>query len=86
MQCIFKQHNTTRQPICHYPATIQHNGRGIENFTQEVSSDITKKTQAHNTAQEHTGKVIENAVSQALTKAQDTVTPSFPRVDLIFEE
>ena len=29
-------------------------------------------TQAHNTAQEHTGKLIENAISKALSKTQDT--------------
>ena len=27
---------------------------------------------AHNTMQEHTGKLIENAISQALAKTQDT--------------
>ena len=29
-------------------------------------------TQAHKNSQEHTGKIIENAISQALTKTQDT--------------
>ena len=29
-----------------------------DNFTKQVSSDITKMTKAHNTAQEHTGKLI----------------------------
>ena len=33
-------------------------------------------TQAYNTAQENTGKLMENAISQALTKAQNTTTPS----------
>ena len=31
-------------------------------------------TQAHNTMQEHTGKLIENAISKALSKTQDTTT------------
>ena len=35
----------------------------LKNFTKWVSSDITKKTQAHNTMQEHTGKHIENVIS-----------------------
>ena len=48
---------------------------------KQVSCDITKMTQAHNTVQEHTGKPIENAISQALTKVQDTVTPSSTTVD-----
>ena len=53
----------------------------LRNCTRQVSSDMTKMTQAHNTSQEHTGKLIENAISQALTKAQDTVTPSPPTED-----
>ena len=48
----------------------------LKSFTKQVLSDIMKKTQAHNCVQEHTGKLIENAMSQALTKAQDTVVPS----------
>ena len=40
-----------------------------------MSGDITKITQAYDNAQENTGKLIENATSQALTKAQSTTTP-----------
>ena len=32
--------------------------------------------QAHKTMQEQTGKFIENAISQALTKTQDTTVPT----------
>ena len=31
-------------------------------------------TQANNTAEEHTGKLIENAISQAISRTQDTTT------------
>ena len=41
-------------------------------FTDMVSSDITKITQAYTTAHENTGKLIENPISQALTKLQDS--------------
>ena len=48
----------------------------LRNFTKQVSNGITKMTQAHNITQEHTGELIENAISQALTKMQNTVAPS----------
>ena len=48
----------------------------LKNFTNKVSSNITKIIQAYNTAQENTGKLIENAIPKALTKAQSTTTPS----------
>ena len=48
----------------------------LKNFTNKVSSDITKITQVYNTAQEITSKLIENTISQVLTKAQNTTTPS----------
>ena len=35
----------------------------LKTFTKQVSSNITKMMQAHNTMQEHTGKLIEKAVS-----------------------
>ena len=44
------------------------------NFTNKVSSDITKITHAYNASQENTEKIIENAISQALTKAQSIIT------------
>ena len=44
----------------------------LKNFTRQVSNNITKMTQTHNTTQEHTGKLIENAISKALSKTQDT--------------
>ena len=48
----------------------------FKNFRNKVSSDITKITQEYTTAQENTGKLIENAVSQALNKSQDSTPPS----------
>ena len=48
----------------------------LKNVTNKVSSDITKITQAYNTSQEKKGKCIENAISQALTKAQNITTPA----------
>ena len=42
--------------------------------------DIIKITQACTAVQENTGKLIENAISQALTKPQD-VTPCNPIID-----
>ena len=51
----------------------------LKNFTKQVLSNITKMMQAHNTTQGHTGKLIENAISQALAKTQDTtVLPLTP--------
>ena len=46
----------------------------LKNFTKQVSSNITKMTQAHDTAQEHAVKLIENAISKTLSKTQDTNT------------
>ena len=42
------------------------------NLTKQVLSNITEFMQAHNTVQEHTGKLIENAISQALAMTEDT--------------
>ena len=41
-----------------------------------MSGDITKITQAYTAAQENMGKLIESAVSQTVTKAQDVTPPS----------
>ena len=49
----------------------------LKNFTEKLSSDITKNTQAYTTAQENTGKLIEDAILQALTKSQNS-TDSTP--------
>ena len=57
----------------------------LKDFTKQVSSDLTKMTQAHKTVQEHTGKLIENMISQALTKVQDTGIPSYTTVDASFQ-
>ena len=81
MQHIFKQHDTTRHPIQCYLPTIQHNGRGIKKFYQTSFQCLAKMTQAHNTVQEYTGTLVENAISQALTKVKDAVTPSSTTVD-----
>ena len=48
----------------------------LKHFTNKVFGDITKITQAYYKAQENTGKLIENAISQVVTKAQNTSTPS----------
>ena len=44
----------------------------LQVLTTNVSSNITEMTQAHNCAQEHTGKFIENAISKTLAKTQCT--------------
>ena len=41
----------------------------LKKITNKVSGDITKTMQAYNTAQENTGKLLENAISQLLTKS-----------------
>ena len=48
----------------------------LKDFTNKVSSDITKIIQAYNTSHKKPGKLIENATSQALTKAQSITTPA----------
>ena len=50
----------------------------LKNLSNKASGDITKITQAYNTSQEKTGKLIENATSQALTKAHSITTPTTP--------
>ena len=50
-----------------------------------MSSDITKISQAYNTSQEKTGKLKENAISQALTKAQNINTQANPIDTINFE-
>ena len=40
----------------------------LRNFMDKVSGDITKITQACIAVQESTGKIMKNAISQALTK------------------
>ena len=52
----------------------------LRNFTDKESGDITKIMQACTVAQENTGKLIENAISQTLTKSQG-VTPPNPTTD-----
>ena len=42
----------------------------------KVSGDINKNTQVCTATQENTGKLIENAVSQAPTKPQDIISPN----------
>ena len=47
----------------------------LKKITNKVSGDITEITKAYNTTQENTGKPMENAISQMLTKAQ-IIAPS----------
>ena len=48
----------------------------LKNFMDKVSGDIINITQAYTAAQENTGKLIKNAISQALTKQQDVMPPN----------
>ena len=48
----------------------------LRKFMDKVSCDITKNIQAYTTAQENTGKLLENMISQALTKSQDSTPPN----------
>ena len=48
----------------------------LQNFMGKVSGDISKITQVCTAVHENTGKFIENAVSQALTKPQDIIPPN----------
>ena len=48
----------------------------LRNVTYKVSSDITKIMQACTAAQENTGKLIENAISEALMKPLDVIPPN----------
>ena len=50
------------------------------NVVDTVSDDITKFTQTCTTAEENTGKLTGNAISQAPTKTQDVTTPN-PTID-----
>ena len=52
----------------------------LRNITDKMSDDINKITQACTTAQENTGKLIQNAILQALTKLQDIMPPN-PAID-----
>ena len=47
----------------------------LKNFMHKVFGDITKNMQAYHTAEEITGKLTENSISQALTKAENTTIP-----------
>ena len=52
----------------------------LRNFTGKVSHDITKIMHACTTAHEKTDKLIENAISLALTKPLDVMPPN-PTID-----
>ena len=47
----------------------------IKSFANKVLSDITKTTQAYTAVHENMGKLMENAISPTITKAQDVTTP-----------
>ena len=47
----------------------------LNNFTKQGSSNIIEMTQAPSATQEHTGKLIEDVISKALAKSQDTTMP-----------
>ena len=48
----------------------------LRNFMDKESSDIIKITHSCTSAQENAGKLIENAISQALTKPQNVMPPN----------
>ena len=48
----------------------------LKNFTKLVASNLAEMAQAHKNMQEQTRKFIENAISQVLTKTQDTTVPT----------
>ena len=49
------------------------------NFMDKVSGDINKITHVFTTVQENAGKLIENAISQSLTKPQDIIPTNTSR-------
>ena len=52
----------------------------LRNFMDNVSGDITKITQACTMNDKLTDKLMENTMSQALTKPQDVTTPVSPQI------
>ena len=52
----------------------------LKKFMGKVAGDIMKISQTCTTAQENIGKLIENIISQALSKPQDS-TPPNPTLD-----
>ena len=52
----------------------------LKYYTTNMSGNITKSTQACTAAQENTDKLMENVISQDLTKPQD-ITPPNPTID-----
>ena len=48
----------------------------LKNFTNFVTSNLSEIPQTCQTTQEQTGKFIENAISQVLTKNQNTTVPT----------
>ena len=44
----------------------------LQSFTDKMSGDLNKITQACTTAQDNTSKLIENAISQALARPWDS--------------
>ena len=70
MQHTSKQHGTVTQSVHH--VILQQFSmitQEYRNFTNKVSGHNIKITQAYNTAQENTGKLIENAISQITNKS-----------------
>ena len=58
----------------------------LRHFMGKVSGDISKTTEACTATQENTGKLLENVISQALTKPQDITTPTQPETLECLEE
>ena len=69
----------TRPPIKHYPASVQHNGRGIKKFHQ---TSLEQHNKDDTTSQHHTRtyrQTHKNEISHALAKTQDTSVSSAMR-------
>ena len=60
--------------------TIQYDNAEVKNVYIKCPVTSQKITQAFTTDQENTGKLIENVISQAVTKPED-ITPPNPTLD-----
>ena len=56
----------------------------LQNFMDKASSDLNKITQAYTAAQENTCRLMENAISQALARQQDSTSTKAPPANLEF--
>ena len=71
-----KQYFSPTWPVHHPLATIQFNNARIKNNHRQSIWWHHQFMQACKTVQENTAKLIENTISQALTKPQDIIPPN----------